>query len=748
LFETPACATTGCTIATSWSIPAVVTPGTYTITYDYSGNYESLSGDTTNTTTTGTVLVNKQTPALGTVAFSPAASEPFGTSQAITISDTLSWVGIGQAPSGAVTFVLNGVTYTATCGSSSPATCSATVPAATIAALPGGTYPVTAAYATDTNYNAATGTSANFTITAATGSLALVANTSSGNTPATAIANTTLSATITPHVAGITVTFTNATTGATTTATTSATGVATSTAQASTAAGPNSWSATSTATSSVASATSNAVTVYYAGLLLSSDTAEHTFSVDPGMYDNPTIGGCTNSNNGTTCSTPYGIVVSNFTASTQIVSVSVSNVGSPNKAFSSQTNCPANGLASGATCNVQFIYDPPYGDGCTLGGSGCATGTFEYATWTVTAPSQPDGLGTLSSGSISGTNGAIPASSQLGGKALLAAGNSLTVSPTSLTFGPQAPNAVSATQNVTVTNTGSAALGVTYTLPGGTFTTTNGCGATLAAGAVCQIGISYTDSNVATDTGTLKITPASGSAITVNLTGTTANNNGLSLTTTAHAFGTVVEGTTSTFGLTVTNNSSTTATNTFTPSGSSDFTITVPTGCLSLAAGASCQITVAYDPTTTGAETAALTVSSNLSILPGGTGSGPYTDVVNFSGSGTTSAQFTATTAGHNFGTVTVGSTATAYGTTLTNSTGVVLTLNFGSVSSPFTKATNCGTTLAVNASCQLQFDFTPTATGVVQQVYSVSATNGSTTYNLYSGGNQVSGITLTGTGQ
>ena len=111
----------------------------------------------------------QQTPTFGAMSFSPAATETYGTSQIVTISDTLVYTGSGAVPTGAVTFVLNGVSYTAGCtGSSSPLTCTYAVPAATIAALPATGYTVTAAYAADTIYTAATGISGTFTIAQAT----------------------------------------------------------------------------------------------------------------------------------------------------------------------------------------------------------------------------------------------------------------------------------------------------------------------------------------------------------------------------------------------------------------------------------------------------------------------------------------------------------------------------------------------------------------------------------------------------
>jgi uncharacterized repeat protein (TIGR03803 family) len=143
---------TGYTTTTNASLTAPSTPGTYTYTLTC-GGMESNA-------------VTVTVPALatfGSMSFSPAATEPQGTSVAVTISDTVTYNS--AQPTGAVTFVLNGTTYTATCTTTgSPETCSATVPAATIAALTRNSYTVTASLAADSNYTATTGTSGTFTV--------------------------------------------------------------------------------------------------------------------------------------------------------------------------------------------------------------------------------------------------------------------------------------------------------------------------------------------------------------------------------------------------------------------------------------------------------------------------------------------------------------------------------------------------------------------------------------------------------
>lgn len=145
---------------------AALAVNTYPVTVSLAAdtNYSTVSGTSSNFT------IGKLTPTFGTVTFSPAATESYGSSVAITISDTLIYAG-ASAPTGAVSFTLNSVSYPATCtGSVSPLTCSTTtaVPAATIAALTVNSYTVAAAFAGDTNYNTATGTSGTFNITKAT----------------------------------------------------------------------------------------------------------------------------------------------------------------------------------------------------------------------------------------------------------------------------------------------------------------------------------------------------------------------------------------------------------------------------------------------------------------------------------------------------------------------------------------------------------------------------------------------------
>ncbi len=152
-------------------------------------------------------------------------------------------------------------------------------------------------------------------------------------------------------------------------------------------------------------------------------------------------------------------------------------------------------LASGATCVLPISFQP------------AAAGTV-YGTLTLTD---------------SNLNAAGPAYSTqtivLSGAAPVA-----TLSATMLAFGPQQALTVSAAQQVTLTNTGSATLTVTNVAVAGTnssaFGFPNPCGLSLVAGASCTIAGNFTPATAGPMAATLTITDnASGSPQVVFLNG-------------------------------------------------------------------------------------------------------------------------------------------------------------------------------------------------------------------------------------
>jgi len=101
-----------------------------------------------------------------------------------------------------------------------------------------------------------------------------------------------------------------------------------------------------------------------------------------------------------------------------------------------------------------------------------------------------------------------------------ATGGVVSLSPASLTFQHNV-NLSCPPKAVTVTNTGTGALSISSIAMTGPFTETNTCGTSLAAGASCQISVTFVPTAVGTVSGALSLTDsAAGSQQTVDLTGT------------------------------------------------------------------------------------------------------------------------------------------------------------------------------------------------------------------------------------
>jgi sugar lactone lactonase YvrE len=97
----------------------------------------------------------------------------------------------------------------------------------------------------------------------------------------------------------------------------------------------------------------------------------------------------------------------------------------------------------------------------------------------------------------------------------------LTLSPSSLTFGPQNVGTSSPSQTVTLSNTGSATLSVSSIEASGDFAQTNNCGSAVAAGGNCTISVTFTPTASGARAGSISIADnASGSPQSVSLSGT------------------------------------------------------------------------------------------------------------------------------------------------------------------------------------------------------------------------------------
>jgi parallel beta-helix repeat protein len=203
----------------------------------------------------------------------------------------------------------------------------------------------------------------------------------------------------------------------------------------------------------------------------------------------------------------------------------------------------------------------------------------------------------------------------------------VTVAPTALNFGSVTTGTTSAAQTVTVSNPTSSAAPVSSIAATGDFAETNTCGSSIAAGASCAVSVTFKPTAAGSRTGTLTVN-AGGTTNTVSLSGTGATAGGgsatLSASPTSVSFGNEAVGSTSAARtVTVTNTGSAAATVSSVSAGT-PFAETNTCGT-SIAAGASCTVSVTFKPTAAGAAAANLTVASNaanpsLTVALSGTG--------------------------------------------------------------------------------------------------------------------------------
>ena len=214
---------------------------------------------------------------------------------------------------------------------------------------------------------------------------------------------------------------------------------------------------------------------------------------------------------------------------------------------------------------------------------------------------------------------------------LLNTGNAplASLSPANLAFATQLLRTTSAPLSVTLTNAGQATLSISSIVSeNAEFTQTNACGSTLAAGASCTVSVTFTPAQEGTRNGSITITDNSlGSPQTVPVKGT-----GSVVKLSANlSFGDVPVGTTSPPQNITLTNVGTTALSiygiTLTGADAGDFAQTNTCGS-SVAAGASCTISVTFTPSATGSRAAAVSISDN------GTGT-KATQEVQLSGTGT-----------------------------------------------------------------------------------------------------------------
>jgi hypothetical protein len=345
----------------------------------------------------------------------------------------------------------------------------------------------------------------------------------------------------------------------------------------------------------------------------------------------------------------------------------------------------------------------------------------------------------------------------------------ISLSASNLAFGTVSIGQTSAAQNVTVTNSGNATATLSGVTVSGDFARTTTCGASLAAGASCSVGVTFTPTGAGSRTGTLSVSSnASGSPHSVGLGGTGLDPNGnLALgkptAETSHVDGygsanavdgnantywesannafpqsiTVDLGTAASIGRVVVKLPPSSAWQTRTQTlavgcstdGSAYSTVAGPAGStFNPASGNSATINVT--PAT--CRYVRLTVTGNS-----GWPAAQVAELEVYGQSGPAAPAISLSTASLTFGNQNVGTTSGAQSVTVTNTGTSTATIGSVTVSGDFARTTTCGASLAAGASCTVSVTFTPAGTGTRTGVLSVSSNAAGSPHT----------VSLTGTG-
>jgi len=373
-----------------------------------------------------------------------------------------------------------------------------------------------------------------------------------------------------------------------------------------------------------------------------------------------------------TTSSPQSLTLSNTgTAALKITSIAVTG-------NFSQTNTCGSSVAAGASCSISATFKPT--------GSGQRTGTV-----TVTDNASP----ATQTASLTGTG----------------AGPGATLSPVSLTFATQAGGTSGSAQTVTLKNTGTASLTISSITISGDFSQTHTCSTILAVGNSCSISVTFKPTASGTRTGVLTVSDNAVPATqTVSLTGTGAAP-AVSLSPTSLTFASQAVGTSSSPQSVILTN---TGSATLTVSGisaSGDFSQTNTCGS-SVAAGASCTISVTFKPTVAGTRNGTLTITDNAS---------PSTQTVSLTGTGTGGPAVSLSPTSLTFASQAVGTSSSSQAVKLENTGTSTLTISSIAVSGPFSQTNTCGSSVAAGASCSIAVTFKPIASGTATGTLTVT---------------------------
>ena len=402
---------------------------------------------------------------------------------------------------------------------------------------------------------------------------------------------------------------------------------------------------------------------------------------------------------GTTSAAKAITVKNNGTSAVTLSSITASGN------FAQTNNCPAT-LNPAATCKINATFTPT------------TTGAIVGAvTINDTAPDSPQVI------ALTGT-GATP----------------LTIAPPSLAFGTVPVGNTSPGKIVTLTNNQATALTFSFAASGNYTAVGSGatpCGTSLAAKAKCTMSVTFKPTANGPISGAVTVTHnAAFNPQEAALSGTGSGGAAapLTFTPTSASFANQLVGTTSPAKVVTVKNVSASSLSISLIAASGNYTAlgagSTPCGG-TLAAGASCTMSVTFSPSLAGKIVGAAVITDTAPISQ---------QVLNLQGTAVLPVSFAPATL--TFAAQTVGTTSASQTVTMTNNQTTTLTINSIAGSGDFAAVaggtTPCGSSLAAHGHCTFTVTFTPSAVGSIKGAATVS----------HNAANNPQVVTLGGTGQ
>jgi sugar lactone lactonase YvrE len=377
------------------------------------------------------------------------------------------------------------------------------------------------------------------------------------------------------------------------------------------------------------------------------------------------------------------------------------------------------GLAIDANDNL-FIGDysnrvrwmSPNGIITTIAGTGTASYSGDGGPATAATLYEPTGVALDPSGNILVSD---YYNSRVRGISAFAA---LSTSTGSLSYGLTNVGATSSPQTLTLSALGPLTINNISTSTN--FSEADNCPASMTNGTTCTMYVYFAPTASGSLNGTMTVNTNGffSPTNTVNLTGL---GSAISLTGSPLSFGNVLVKTTSAAKTVTLKNNGTTAITmgAITLTNATDYTIsanTCPASGATLAGGASCAISVTFGPKSTGAKRGAVVINDSDPATP---------QLIGLSGTGNSNVTLAPNTI--TFAVTPVGVASAATKITLTNNTGVNITLGNPAitVTGPFVNAatTTCTNSLVIAASgtCVINAQFKPTKVGFASGSISVA---------------------------